>query len=584
MLSHRGLASLLGGGVYRFFASQWKAVLFSAAIAVILHHEHALRVLAKFSLIVVSSLASQGPVEAVKLMPGTPVVVVVSNSDFVTRYGEKSPLDRCTLTSDIGKVLAKSPRRLAIDFDLSPLVQASESERECQRKLDGLLDREAPRLVLLAPFPAATEDLLRVKHDWMQARCRSGLHFADGNVEQSLGMVTELAKGEGPEMRARMADQLHADFSTHICDAIASSNDPRQNSWLTKQGNNFEVHADTTPINFPLVIRLLVVLPISSDAFERTASLEHNPVLLGGDWGRDDSFLTSIGELPGVVIHAARLISLAHPVESLWPIVGLLSDIGIALCFALVIQRFWGGYVRARRLDLQFEKQDFPPSRPYQRTALSSAWMFVFVLTYSSLVLFFLFAAEYLFTARQIVIAPLLIAVSMLVDGFVSGPVEQINKLLDEERDKKCRTPVSLSSSIDHGSSVMLCRLVGACVAIAIFFVMGAIFRALVQGLAGWIFMGALLGLYLLLIFQGGKKFWRRLCALWRLGRWIGRCTLLKKVGESCCSFFQIAALPHVSKGWRKINKVGQWLARLRAVVFWLVLCRAGWVLLNGNP
>lgn len=549
-------------GVFKFFANQWQSILFVAAISVILEHLGALRVLTKFSLLVVSSLASQGSVEALKFSPGMPVVIVINSADFITRYGEKSPLDRCTLAQDIARVLSKSPKRLAVDFDLSPMVAVSESEQRCQRELDALLDHEAPRLVLLLPFPAATEALLHIKHDWMLARCRAGAHFADGNIEQSMGLVTEQVTGKKPELGARMADQLHGELSNHICESVASADESERNHWLVDQRSSVESEIETTPINFPVVKRKLAVLPLGSKAFEALPSLEYSSVLLGGDWGRDDSFLTSIGSLPGVTIHGARLVSLEHPIDRLWQIFGLFCDIGIALCFAWVIERFWEAYVMARRLDLYFQRLD-------QFTALSALLMTTFVLIYFSLILFFFFAAEYYFSNSGVVIAPLLIALSMLVDGFVSGPVGQIRSLLEDEQNLKPQTEIPLSAPLSEEYRVLLWQVASAFFLMAFFWLLCWTAPTLAKMLSAWIFPVALLGLYTLMFSHA-------------IGLRLSPAAQWQKFILGTSEFFMLRSHPALSNAtpaWRCVHRTGQLLARIRALVFWAALLAAGWFL-----
>jgi len=415
--------------VFHFIRNSWKAVVFSAALAVILDHLGFLTVLIKVSLLVVSSMASHDGGGTVNFVPGMPVVVVINANDFNTRYAERSPLNRCVLQADIAKVLAKSPKRLAIDFDLSPVADASDGEQHCQKTLDNLLDQHARQLILLVPFPAVGTQLFDLKRAWIQDRCRAQLHFADGNIEQSMGMVTEQLAGEDEQLDARMANQLHQGFSGLVCDSVLTDDDPRNNPWLTDARTVVAPERETQPINFPKAIERLAVVTLGTSAYEALPSLAASPVLLGGDWGKDDSFLTSIGTLPGVVIHAARLISLQDPIQSLSPWVNLLSDLGIALCFAWVIEQFWEHYVMARRMDLAFEN----PARVTgvkRVTGLSSLVMLAFVCVYLGLVFFFFIVAEHMFAHWNVVIAPLLIALSMLIDGFVSGPVEAMEKLL----------------------------------------------------------------------------------------------------------------------------------------------------------
>lgn len=558
--------------IFEFVIEQWRAVLFSASIALILESLGLLRVLTKFSLLVVSSLASQGPVAPVALADGMPTVVLLKGEDFVTRYGERSPLDRCILAGDIQKLLDKSPARLAIDFDLAPMASASAEEQQCQRRLDDLLDRHADKLLLLAPFPASTEALLQRKHAWMLARCSRGLHFADGTLEQSLGLVTEQALGQDEAGRSRMAEQLHHGPSDHICAAArAAAADAHRNTWLNGLGGEHEEHeetgahaAETVPINFRALTRKVAVLDLDAPAFARVPSLAGKPVFLGGDWGRDDSFLTAIGPLPGVVIHAARLASLAEPVTPLPPVVSVWGDIVIALCFAWVIGKFWHGYVIARRLDLHL-------AHAGRSTALSMLVMGTFVLVYLSLVLFFFLAAEHMFSNWGIVIAPLLIAVSILVDGFVSGPVEQISALLEAEVHAQHRAeaaPPATSEAALAAQLLPVLRQIGVAWALVAAFVAACVYApGFSHGLAAWLFAGAQLTLLALLALQFVRLALRRRPAGPQRG---APGTLPVPAGAAAGGL-----------AWRRIGQGGTLLRWLRRLIFWAVLAEAALILVR---
>lgn len=565
-------AADLAKRVFEFVQAQWRSVLFSAGIALILESRGVLQVLTKFSLLVVSSLAAQAPQAPHAMLPGMPAVVLLNQQDFIARYGERSPLDRCTLAADIQKVLDKAPARLAIDFDLSPLIAASSDERQCQRSLDELLDRHAATLVLLVPFPAATEPLLQLKQNWLLQRCDHGLHFADGTLQQSMGLVTEQLISDDAAGRARMAEQLRSGGSDHICSS-ARVNDARQNRWLngmSESQDSVEVHEadedhepEMAPINFRALTQKVAVLELGSTAFAMLPSLNGNAVLLGGDWGRDDSYLTAIGTLPGVVIHAARLASLGDPVLSLPPIVSLWGDIVIALCFAWVIGKFWRGYVIARRLDLHFEHGG-------RSTALSMLVMGTFVLVYLSLVLFFFLAAEHMFSNWGVVIAPLLIAVSILLDGFVSGPVEQISQLLEAESPSAEAAPgtetepLLLQLLLQQMRTVL--RDTGVAWLVALAFVAASLLLpALSHGLAAWLFAGAQVALLLLL---AGHL----LAVALR-----GRHTRPSPAGHLSRKAHPIGH----SRPWRRLARGGIALRLVRSLVFWSVLAWAGTLLVS---
>ena len=423
--------------IVHFLSEHWGSVFFAAFLSLILEHFGMLKLLAKFSILVVSSMAAHSPSQPVTIKSETPVVVVLGNADFVSRYGERNPLDRCEMALDIGRILEKSPKRIAVDFDLSPISKPSDKEQKCQAQLDQVLAANTGTLVLLTPFAVSSEPLMQVKHQWMTTQCRLGLHFADGTLEQSLGMVTEHSVGHDPASLSRMAEQLHTKLklSTYVCDQIAQATEPRANRWVN-EGWSPDAHAvpdpktESEPLNLRALTKTVAVIDIGSALFAQLPHLEGSPVLFGGDWGRDDSFLTPIGTQAGVVLHAARLASLVDPVKPLALYWAVLGDIVVGLCFAWVIAQFLKVYVNTKRLDLRYQHEVVP-------TSFGALAMFTFMLAYAVLVLFFFLVADYLFSFHGIVIAPLIIALSMLIDGFISGPIDQVSELIEKDEEEK---------------------------------------------------------------------------------------------------------------------------------------------------
>ena len=418
----------LAKATHALISHSWRPAFFSASIALILEDHHWLKLATKLSILVVSSLASQEHFLPIKVTTGTPVVVLLGSAEFVSRYGERSPLDRCELTADIERLLKKDPRRMAVDFDLSPLYSPSDRERVCQAKLDNQLASNAGRLVVLTPFAVSSAPLMRVKHQWMKKQCSLGIHFADGKLDQSLGLVLEHSVGQDRVSLSRIAEQLHGGFSDYICDQIAHVEDPRANRWVNELSDpdTTDEEPPSEPVNFRALVKSVAVIDIGSELFTQLPSMDGSAVLFGGDWGRDDSFLTPIGTFPGVVIHAARLQSLMAPVTAYPQWHGFLDDVLIGLCFGWVIRKFWNAYVAALRLDFDFKTRNKP-------AALGFLIMTTFVAVYLGLVLFFFLAADHLFSYRGVVIAPLVIAMFMLVDGFVTGPMDQLHEILTEK-------------------------------------------------------------------------------------------------------------------------------------------------------
>ena len=448
-------------------APHWKEILkaavFTTSLALILEHFGLYRLLINASWLIVGNLASSGPLATVPVGPGTPIVVTLTEADFADRYGERNPLDRCVLSRDIAQMLTKQPRALAIDFDLSPLVRPSEEERVCQQQLDQLLDREAKHLVLLAPFPAKSAALQEVRHAWMADRCAAGHHFADGSLDQTLGMATDHRVGDTPALKARMAEQLKGELSDHVCHTALQAGRADHNPWLNGEaasGNDREDGHETesVPLNFPAVIARLAVLPFGSDTFRHLRDFNGSAVIFGGDWGRDDVLLTTVGSLPGVVIHGARWISLVEPVHPPSRVWGLLLDFVIAVFFGVIVAAFWDLFAKVKAQD-------------GHHGGLGALVLTAFLFCYAGLVWLAFWVGVQVFAQWHVAIAPVVIALSMLVDGFISGPVEKVAQMAENMpglKEAECQNPRRLRLGMCNLIPLLSC--VGRTLRRAVFF------------------------------------------------------------------------------------------------------------------
>jgi len=568
--------------VLYFVLDQWKSVLFSAALAGIFEHLGLLKIFTKFSWLLVASLAAQDAPIDVSIKSHTPIVVTIGEDRFVNHYSEKRPLDRCVLRQDIAAILAKGTQRLAIDFDLSPLAHANGEDQTCQNSLNSLLDQAAKRIVILTPFPVKGE-LKKSKHEWMLARCANGVHFGDGTLDQSLGMVNEQIIGDDEMLQSRFAEQLHAGFNDHACKLVKDAQNAQDNPWLKAEDEKKEESEfETAPINFSAVQNQLAVIDIGSQDFKDAVDWEQNVVFFGGDWGRDDNYLTPLGRLAGVVIHGARLVSLEHPIASLPPAIGLMTDIGIALCFAWVVGQFWTGYVMATRFDMHIREL----SQGHLRTAIGTVVIFAFIVIYLLLVLYFIFASEYLFLEKNIMLAPLLMAISILFDGFVSAPIEQIQKLLEENEEKK---EVQKKSEIEHETLKEKGKLRQRFIRSGVLILSLCVLLILAinynwihfSSIAGNTFIFVIAGLYLCLVVGASHLIYekaRHWLASVRQGKqifsWIHIVHALKNL-------LPFKFIPDVSpeQEYKKYNglavKIGYFFSWLRAVIFWGIILLA---------
>ena len=577
-----GAVPLFLKNVVDFVSEQWKSVLFSAALAAIFEHLGILKIFTKFSWLLVAGLAAQSTAIDVSINRHTPIVVTLSEDRFITHYSEKSPLDRCMLRDDIAAILSKGTQRLAIDFDLSPLAKGNSTDLACQVALDSLLDQEAKRLVILTPFPVKG-DFKRAKHTWMLERCANGVHFGDGALDKSLGMVNEQFIGEEEILQSRFAEQLHHGFNDYACQLVKQASSPADNPWLQKDDEKKENTAyETAPINFSAVQTHLAVIPIGSQDFNDGLLWNDNPVLFGIDSDKEDNYLTPLGKLAGVVIHGARLVSLEYPIETLPAWLGLLIDMGIAFCFAWVVGQFWNGYVMATRFDMHIREL----SKGHLRTAIGTGVIFAFVLVYLLLVLYFIFASEFFFLQYHFMLAPLLIAISILFDGFVSAPIEQIQRLLEEHKEEKEEKEAHNKTAIARETDkerhrlgmrfvLSVALIVGLCIvlALAIFSgwldfsaIAGETFEFLIGGLFISFFFGLLVHAYE--AFQRRKTSHHRDVAYFSITR-------IRHALQRLLPFKVIPAASPAQQYKQYLSwavHLGYFLGWLRGLTFWLII------------
>lgn len=397
------------------------AAFFTAALVVILIVKGASLglpgLLVKLSLLMVSNFAV-APQAHPNLTGIGPVVLYLSNDSWETRYQERSPLDRCEMRTDLKRILeqaGQTPRTLTIDFDLSPAIG---DDPGCQIPLDNLLDEHAKKLVLMSPLRVGSDALLHKKVAWMLARCRSGAVFGDNTLRPALGAVIDFQPNSDS-----MAKAVSARAASRICDDIKTTEGLEK--WLRRPGLKESVaaededEAEAEPINFSQFMNDVAALSLEDPAVGQIAHWPLRDVYFGGNYGGDaDRFITPIGDHPGIIVHAATAWSFLYQVHETPHIIAFWLDIVIAFLFGAVIRCFWRYYSIYRRKKRGSERE------------ISTLIVIGFIISYAVLVILSFALAVVLFWGG-ILIAPLVIAATMLVDGFIKGPVDEMTETHD---------------------------------------------------------------------------------------------------------------------------------------------------------
>ena len=247
----------------------------------------------------------------------------------------------------------------------------------------------------------------------MLSRCEKGVTFADGNLNQSFGIVLDYDHASNNSL-ANMLEKPNAS----ICKDISDAKLPEEN--ILFNGGAPQSGGPKSSINYSSFVKEVRMPTPINELVLSQASFNSRNVFFGGDYGRDDQFLTPIGELPGVAIHAAQYVSQISPVASLQAL-ELFGDLALGYLFSIVIAHYWKVYFKLKKCD-----QD----------ESASTLLLVFFFVYLSLTLVFIAGSVKLFQ-QGILIAPVMMALMLLIDAFMKDSLEAANEAI-QTRDKAC--------------------------------------------------------------------------------------------------------------------------------------------------
>jgi len=252
-----------------------------------------------------------------------PISLLISDEYFEEVFHQESPLNRHELTRLIKRIVDARPSVIAIDLDLSPGPEGA-LLNEGQSALDDLilstLKNEKIPVVLVTPFPVASDALFRVKHAWLNKMCLGGVRVALPDVTLSQGLALRYAYDQPTLGLVASAQISHVSRAKtkDLCEDVVKG---AERSLFLSKAYAIEdaVGADAfdrqRPINTDFLRR-----GASSQRLLRTDSgalsmeeLSGHPVFLGSQFDSRDKFKTSLGSVPGTVLHAATFYSDRHP-------------------------------------------------------------------------------------------------------------------------------------------------------------------------------------------------------------------------------------------------------------------------------
>jgi CHASE2 domain-containing sensor protein len=328
---------------WHWFKKEWRSILLVSAI-VFLAHDH-LAFIDGYALVWIGNLVIaraptvKNPKDCGHLLPkqaASPRVVAVeiNQADYDARYLARSPLDRCRLKTDLRRVYDAKPDVLVVDIDLSPAEWLTENSQDpqaaCQRELYELIKDFSSLIptptVLMEPFePEKTKE-------WRKDMKAAGLTFGGAHIPVSFGLALrsdthpESLVGAAYEAYERLHPKEIGEGTQHGGEAIVI--DPRK------------YRGKRSILAIPLCC-------LADDA--RPHSLRGHVAFFGAAYGSEgDTFLTPVGEIYGVEVHAASLLSMLEPPPGT-RLLGPVLDFIFAVAFGLMLTLCWDGYSKARR-------------------------------------------------------------------------------------------------------------------------------------------------------------------------------------------------------------------------------------------
>lgn len=350
--------------------------------------------------------------------PTVAVVLIdpISNEDY---YGQRSPLDRCQLKQDLEDIynLSEPPELLVVDLDLSPVlpIDGPEGERakKCDTELEKLLTqdrRNITRTVLIAPFEMLDRKAQTTNEIWKNAVSPFVSFADDPTINVSFGLVNDLDCNDKSLAAVAFREYTDSPADLKIC--------PKKDSDKNNEKEEIESHTPPliiSPAQYLSGLRAVSICQLPSrlndsqcPPYER---LKYFPVIfVGSSFGDSDTFLTPLGIMYGVEVHAAAFMSLLQPTTKNEPLAFSL-DVAIGLVLGSLIDWSWRSYFSLRFSSSAVKRQAAP-------------WLILLLFVGFVLLVVALTVGSYwLLRYCSLWLSPIPMAVGMLIESFFNSAI-----------------------------------------------------------------------------------------------------------------------------------------------------------------
>jgi CHASE2 domain len=289
-------------------------------------------------------------------------------------YAGKSPLDRCQLTRDLGRLLqVPGVKTVAVDFDLSPSERAADAslenakdldrndrlgkpetleqiqvEQECQKRLDSLLvdPKHVRRLILMLPSASAHAGTETLIANWTERMRTAGVQLGSVDLNLTRG-VLRTYRPEPTPGQVTFSEAIRASLQSAASDgkSVAATNAAEPIG---------ETSISYAPLRQVFKSKSTQLRELNLDdpcLLPRVEGCGLHTIVFGAGYSRDDEFLTPVGYLNGVDVHVALAACAANTVSQAKHHKRMELASEVLVCVLLVAPLtsfFWFRYFRTR--------------------------------------------------------------------------------------------------------------------------------------------------------------------------------------------------------------------------------------------
>ncbi|WP_448108340.1 CHASE2 domain-containing protein [Pseudomonas azerbaijanoccidentalis] len=335
-------------------------------------------------------------------------VVLIDQKSHEDYYRERNPLDRCELRKDLEAIykLPGPPKLLVIDLDLSPPLPLLPLERPenkeleyCDAQLKTLLSQQRKtETVVLAPFEMLDKNA-QVKNENWRKELAGVVTFADPSIRVSYGLVNDI------ECKAK---SLAVTAYNKYPDKPANLKNCR-----TEKDKELKI----SPGQYFSGLRPVSICQLSSRVEESQCHTSENEgpnnlpvVFVGASFGDSDTYLTPLGTMYGVEVHAAAFMSLLQPTTHN-DLLAFALDVLLGLAMGGMIAFFWHYYFSFRFSSNAVRRQWAP-------------WLILaLVIAFSIVVVLLTIGSFWLLRHRSLWLSPIPMALGMLIESFFNSAI-----------------------------------------------------------------------------------------------------------------------------------------------------------------